>query len=286
MKLPFNNYSTIVLSLSLVLARWTQVSCEECACTFEATDPADCRVYGQMGDDVLIPWYRASQDCLDLFNIKDQAIDPVILDSIYGGDPASGVVNPNALVSFLKFNEGTTVANSIKLSLDDYFVEGTGGMAIFKTQILNANGETVDCQDDGVGDCWNALRDYFGTEAGTAAMTGIGETLYNQQALSLEKEQSIIRIRLCSEGSTAECEPLSGQIQEYVQKLAGSKDCSAYGLGPRTEALPFCNGDTTGSSSSQSTTNATKSISAAPGFLPTRISILGCAVLVLVIASL
>jgi hypothetical protein len=278
MKWHFNNYSSIVLCLLLVLVRWTQVLAQdECACSFQASDPADCRVYGQMGDQVLIPWYRASQDCLDVYKIKDQAIDPAILDSIYGGDPSLGEVNANALVSFLRFNGGTTVANSIKLSLDDYFEEGTAGTAVFKSQVVNSNGEAVDCGTEG--DCWNALRDFFGTEEAKPVITSIGETLYNMQALSLEKEQSVIRIRLCMEGSTTECEPLSGQIQEYVVNLAETKDCSAYGLGPGTQPLPFCNGDGTTSSTgattstSQNTTSTTKDISSARGLLQKSIGI-------------
>ncbi|CAB9502455.1 expressed unknown protein [Seminavis robusta] len=235
--------TTLVLLLQCIVC---QAQDDVCACAFQPEDPPECRVYGQLGDDVLIPWYRASQECLDVFQIKDQAIDPVILDSIYGSDPP----NVNALVSFLRFNEGSTVANGIKLSMDEYFVEESDtGRVIFKAQIMDANGNTVNCRDDGVGDCWNVVKDYLNTPEGQQEMTEIGVTLYNQQAVSLEKEQSLVRIRLCSDGATTECEPLSGQVQDKVQELAGTKDCSAYGLGPRTDNLPYC-----GSSSSSSTT--------------------------------
>ena len=54
-----------------------------CQCSFSSADPPDCVAYGQLGDGNLIPWSIASQECLDLYKIKDEAIDPGMLESIF-----------------------------------------------------------------------------------------------------------------------------------------------------------------------------------------------------------
>lgn len=69
-----------------------------CPCEFDGNDdPRNCRVYGQLGDDVLIPWYVASQDCLDKHNIKISAIPSYTLESMCNPP------NANAFVNYLKF---------------------------------------------------------------------------------------------------------------------------------------------------------------------------------------
>ena len=57
----------------LALAASVKAS-ENCTlCGFDAADAADCVVPGQLGDGELIPWARASQECLDVFSVRPRA---------------------------------------------------------------------------------------------------------------------------------------------------------------------------------------------------------------------
>lgn len=232
-------FSRLIFLLVLGAARRVEAQNEPCACTFTSTDPEDCRVYGQTGNHVLIPWYKANRTCLDVFNIKDQVIDNATLTSIFPepGSPA----NVNALVSFLKFNSGT-VATGVKLSLPDFFNETSTGGAQWAPRI-QIDGKIIDCEQ-ATSDCWNALKTYFNQNPDVTA--GIGKTLYDQQRLSKEKEQSLVRIRLCQDGPTPACGNLSHQVQE---KVDNQTSCSSFGLGPGNRTLSFC-GQNAGSSSS------------------------------------
>ena len=77
------------LLLALVLASAPLVSAlseqieTPCQCSFTSADPPGCVAYGQLGDGNLIPWAVASQECLDLYKIKDEAIDSDLLGSIF-----------------------------------------------------------------------------------------------------------------------------------------------------------------------------------------------------------
>ena len=74
----------IVSIVSALLFSGTFVSAESpCQCTFTSADDPTCVAYGQLGDGVLIPWSIASQECLDLFKIKDEAIDPESLANMF-----------------------------------------------------------------------------------------------------------------------------------------------------------------------------------------------------------
>jgi hypothetical protein len=79
-------------------------------------------------------------------------------------------------------------------------------------------------------------------------MQAIGVSLYDQQAVSREKEQSLVRIRLCSDSGTStsssRCETLSTQVQE-VLAANPSKYCSAFGLGPASYTIPGCDNAST-----------------------------------------
>ena len=229
--------AAVLLALVVLLAAPLAGAEESCACRFQQSDPADCRVYGQLGDGVLIPWHRASQECLDVFNIKDEAIPPSTLDSIFP-DGLDGEPRVSSMVSYLRFTSDA-VSTGIKLSLTDFFVQdASGSAAVFKEEIV-VDGQTVNCEDSQSA-CWRAVTDYFNTDEGMAVLKDIGETLYMQQAVSKEKEQSLVRIRLCSDGADPDCGALSDQVQDYVQDLGDSTFCSAYGLGPNTDDLPYC----------------------------------------------
>jgi hypothetical protein len=217
------------------LALWT-LSCfllqslaeDFCACRFNVSPASEdgCRVYGKLssaggGDDELVPWYRGSQDCLDAWNIRVRAIDEFTLEGIC---PADGEQpNVNALINFLRF-QGGAAADGIKLSYPQFFVQ-EGNQVVFVDE---------DCESD-ASTCWNNVRDFFA--ANPDEMVAICTDLYNRAANDLELEQSTLRIRLCQEDVTAECEPLWSQVNGFaVQNPSGA--CSDYGFGPAGLPLP------------------------------------------------
>ena len=68
-----------------------------CPCKFDGADKPDCRVFGQLGDDKLIPWHLAPQACLDAHRIKISAIPSHTLDGMCRPP------NANSFVNYLKF---------------------------------------------------------------------------------------------------------------------------------------------------------------------------------------
>ena len=210
-----------------------------CACQFLDSDPPDCKVYGQLGDDVLIGWSKASQECLDLHSIKVQSIDPNTLKGMFPNPDGSGA-NPSAFVNYLRFQAGTSAVNGIRLSFDEFFAEDVtrAGTAVLRETIV-VKGVTYECKPS-ENDCWNtALKTYFAEEPGKSEMEEVAVDLYNRQKLDRELEQSTVRIAICSESGDV-CEPLKAEIEDRKKNASG---CSAFGLGPaENEIPPSCTG--------------------------------------------
>ncbi|KAL9183262.1 hypothetical protein ACHAXT_005049 [Thalassiosira profunda] len=214
---------------------------EPCQCTFTSADPPNCVAYGQLGDGNLIPWTVASQDCLNLYKIKDGAVDPATLEGMFPNPDGTGG-SPSAFVNYLRFDSGS-VASGIKAGFPQFWEESatTAGKMELKDEII-VGGETVACSSDMGGsesDCYNAMKDYFAVDPGAAEMAGVGQQLHNAAAVSREKEQSLARIRLCEEGGAAECGATSEQVLE-VKAANPDKFCSAYALGPAGYSYPKC----------------------------------------------
>ena len=243
--LCFNHSITAAAALSFALLLGdipNKASAEApCQCTFTSVYPADCVVYGQLGDGNLIPWAVASQGCLDTFKIKDEAIGPKTLSNIFpNADGTGGSVS--GFVNYMRFNDGS-VASSIKAGFPQFYAESdvSPGKMDLLDEIM-VDGTTTSCSSGGGESyCYNAMKSYFGTEPGASEMAGVGEQLYNVAAVSREKEQSLVRIRLCQDGATAECGALSDQVQETMASNS-DKFCSAYGLGPAGYDYPKCGG--------------------------------------------
>jgi hypothetical protein len=225
----------------LLVFIWSSIISVESACdmcTFAGSDSDDCRVYGQIGDRNLIPWYRASQECLDEFQIKDEAIDPDTLSTIFpDSDGVGGSVN--GFVNYLKFNSGGTVVDGIKASFSIFFAENENDIITLRDK-FEFDGTSYDCSAC-ESSCYDAMKKYFSEEPGSSEMVEVGKTLYLAAATSREKEQSFVRIRLCNETATSSCEPLASQVTS-IRVNNSEKACSAYGLGPAGVAIPGCNG--------------------------------------------
>mmetsp|Transcript_8530 Transcript_8530/g.21319 ORF Transcript_8530/g.21319 Transcript_8530/m.21319 type:complete len:285 (-) Transcript_8530:139-993(-) len=253
--------SSLLLSLlALAPGALGQVSsCDQCK--FAGSDAANCKVYGQLGDDVLIPWALAPQACLDAFNIKDQVVNPQTLADMFpNADGTGGTIS--SVVNFLRFNSGAVVMG-LRASLPDFFVESTRtpGSVVFKDTIT-VDGTSYNCANS-ESSCWTAMRAYFATSKGAAEMANIGCNLYNTQANSREKEQSFARIRLCSDGAEAACGDLSTQVQD-VKVANPNKFCSAFGLGPAQNTIPGCTTGALGSSCSGAGSGGSGSPSGTP----------------------
>ena len=96
--LTMRNLYPIVATSILLLYPSTAANENVCPCEFDGNDDLqNCRVYGQLGNDKLIPWFVASQDCLDAHNIKISAIPSYTLESMCNPP------NANAAVNYLKF---------------------------------------------------------------------------------------------------------------------------------------------------------------------------------------
>jgi hypothetical protein len=231
------------------------VSAPPCQCSFSSADPPGCVAYGQLGDGVLIPWPVASQDCLDLYKIKDEAIDPSMLEGMFPAPDGSGG-SVSGFVNYLRF-DGGSVASGIQAGFPQFYEESdamAGGMELREEIVVD--GVTTVCSSDRGGsqsDCYNAMKGYFASEPGASEMAGVGRQLYNAAAVSREKEQSIVRIRLCEEGGAAECGATSVEV---LAKMEANPDkfCSAYGLGPAGYDYPKCFDGGEGASGTGSTT--------------------------------
>lgn len=219
-------FSSVIAALFLLLLPAAAENL--CPCKFDNDDPPDCRVYGQLGDGKLIPWHRASQQCLDAHSIRISAVPPSTLDGMC--DPP----NANAFVNYLKF-ESTSAANSIKQSYPQFW----DGDANPITLVPNING--VDCKKDASG-CWNQIKSYF--KSNPSEIEKNCQTFYNSAKKDKELEQSTVRIAICNdEVATADA---CGDLQSQVEQTKGenpNKACSAFGLGPvsgGSEKPPNC----------------------------------------------
>ena len=73
----------VLYAMALLSPLFSQTVSAACQCKFDGNDATDCVVYGQLGDGVLIPWVKASQECLDVYNIKVESVSSTQLLSIF-----------------------------------------------------------------------------------------------------------------------------------------------------------------------------------------------------------
>jgi hypothetical protein len=220
-----------------------------CQYTVPAALEPNCRVYGQLGDAQLIPWYRANQSCLDEWDIKVSSLDS---DALWKMCPYANVTNSSIqlLVNELKFNP-SPATKAIQAYYDQFWVESTTvpGSYVFLDTISDSRNNVIDCTLS-ESSCWNTIKEYFTNNP--SAVGQACQEFHARQRFNLELEQSTVRIRLCNEkGSSTSglCEPLQAQVAQY-QSANPTKQCSAFGLGPANNGtgLPVCDaGSTNGS---------------------------------------
>jgi hypothetical protein len=168
--------------------------------------------------DILIPWYRASADCLDAFRIKVTALDASQLSNIcVNGGSAS------ALVNFIRF-DGSAAANALASTLSPQYLVDTSANQDGSSYSLNAtivssadNTTILDCVISST-NCWSEIRRVL--QANTQLRSTLCQELYARAANGLELEQSTVRIAICNNlgSSTAinavNCTDLLTQIQD------------------------------------------------------------------------
>jgi hypothetical protein len=243
-------------------------SCDQCR--FGADDDTSaCKVYGQI-DGTLVPWTRASRDCLDVYSIQIATVDPATVGctTTTDDDPAANV---NAFVNAIRFE---TLPNSVRAGFGlDFFVQDSTRTSTY--YVLNDSitvvGTTYDCQAS-ENDCYNtALKTYFATDdEGRAEMADVCGTVQAKAFVDRELEQSTVRIRLCQEelsssssstasdntSSSSACQALAVEVAAKMAEFP-DQDCSGFGLGPVT-AIPGCSDeDDDDNKASPNTSNAT-----------------------------
>ncbi len=261
--------SFILLALAHVVifpATATTTTPTYCSCQYNVPyeAEADCRSYGQIGDDVLIPWCRANQTCLDEYQIRVAAIDRDVLLAICPYDNATDV-DIQFLLNEIRYNP-SPATRAIQASYPLFWIESNDTTSV-------GSYELVDVIYDGRNNpncvtsetlCYNTIREYFTihpNDLGTAC-----QEFHARQRFDLDLEQSTLRIRLCQEVAVPSvCEPLVSQIRE-IQNQNPSKACSAFGLGPGTQVVipTRRNSDCVGSNTLDVTSSMTSGTRNAP----------------------
>lgn len=229
-----------------MLFRWTLyslvalpvlVSAQQCdQCQFDSNDASDCTVYGTI-NGILVEWSRASQECLDAYDIKINTPDPSIVGC--GNTP-----NINSFVNAIRFG---TLENSVLGGLgNEFFVQGANGIYSL-SDAITVNGESFDCKAS-ESNCYNAMKDYFATTTGMREMQDVCGTLRAKVINDKENEQGILRTRLCQEiqmdGVVDACSILGGQVNQQMEKYP-DKDCSGFAFGTAAVTVPGCEGAAT-----------------------------------------
>ena len=240
-----------------------------CSCRYNVPfeDEAECRSYGQLGDDVLIPWYRANQTCLDEYQIKISAIDSEVLFEICPFENSTDV-DIQLLLNEIR-NNPSPATRAIQASFPSFWTESNTSIGSYELVDVIYDGRNNPNCIESETLCYNTIREYFTTrpnELGTAC-----KEFHARHRFDKDVEQSTIRIRLCQEvdgtstanssssnsDSIPNCEPLVSQIIT-IKGENPSKACSAFGLGPRTEQeLPICS-DTNNETDVASTSGASR----------------------------
>ena len=193
-------------------------------------------MYGQLRNRRLIAWEKATDFCLEFFNVHVNSLEHTDLPTLFpDADGQNAYVN--SFVDWLKYDT-SSVANDIKLGYREFW-DDDNGIAVLKKSIY-VGGVKVDCVGSTV--CYTTIKAYFRVEPGASELVTIGKGLHRQERMDKEKEQSLARIRLCHAGDTPQCGLLNAQVQ-LNKGQQPEKSCSAFGLGPGNITIPGCGPD-------------------------------------------
>jgi hypothetical protein len=185
-----------------------------------------------------VPWYRASESCLDSLEIDLAAIDK---DKMWDICPSANAdnVNVNRLQIFLR-DEDTEASNAIRALFPNLFQPGTNGTYDLLDTITATQAQIVDCTES-LALCWGAIGTYFGTVPDERAR--LCSEMHKLQIPTLIEEQTTAREALCGRDpmnvTFSDCEPLSSHIEEMKEKNSNA-ECSEFSAGAGNLALPNC----------------------------------------------
>ena len=233
--LPVTGYGTETASDSSGASSVTY-----CACQYNvpAEEEADCRSYGQLGDNTLIPWYRANQTCLNEYQIKVSSFDRETLVAMCPYENSTNV-SIQLLMNEIRYNP-SPATRAIQESYPNFWAESNVTEGTYElVEVIYDSRNNPNCIES-ASLCWSTIREYFTINVDEVGV--ICKDLHARNRFDMDLEQSTIRIRLCQEvdlGSDflSVCEPLQGQVAEK-RSMNPSTACSAFGLGPGSQALP------------------------------------------------
>ena len=221
---------------TIVLSAKFHVAAQECdQCFFTSDDADDCRVYGKI-DGVLVSWLKASEDCLDAYQIQNTGIDPFSV----GCDPSNVNTFVNSGLS------GGAIPNSVLAGLgvsEGGFYEGDD-LYVLKDNIT-VGGVSYDCEV-AKSNCYNAMKTYFADGEGAQEMADVCNKILGQVRVDRELEQSDARNRICQDikdGTTpaTDCGSLVDEVQSAVD-AEPDKICAGFAFGSGTTTAPGCEG--------------------------------------------
>ena len=218
---------------------------DECPCKFDGNDPDDCPVYGTL-DNELKAWPKASQACLDAYQIKKNAPDPTLI-----------CTSANSFVNALK--NGSLSSSTVKFGLGiphgGFWKESDTNpdIPVLKDSIT-IDGTTYNCEAS-ESDCYNAMKPYFGEdEEGMKEMDDVCTQMANAFINARELEQSLLRVRLCSESreNTAietDCMEMYNAIKSDLEANT-DLNCGGFGTGTQNMDIPCSDNSTSNSTTS------------------------------------
>ena len=230
------------------------------ACLFDGNDPADCIVYGKVGDEI-VEWNTGDGECKGYYQI-----------AITGINPTTSCRSINDFVNSLRF--GDLQYSDSKLGLGAaseggaFFYQNTdANNRIDMVDSITINGETTNCAAS-ANNCWTVMKAYFGDNGeGAKEMAQVCETLFNKVRVDRNLEESTLRIRLCmeeKEGNViiSECYPVAQQVKDLM-KTNPDLDCSGFGFESPLTSVPGCEKALEEVSSSTASTGGTSTSSTA-----------------------
>lgn len=277
----FPSVATVITSLLLLCLTTTTLAAESnstttyCNCQYtNSSTEANCRVYGLLGNatdasSVLVPWYRATQECLNDYKIKISFMDTSTLIAMCPNSNGTGAVT-NLIINEMKFNSLNPAVQALMKFYDEWFEEGnTADVYQLKNNITDDTGSVIDCESSS-SNCWNVISQYF--TKNPKDFEQICTEFHNRYRMNKELEQSTIRGRICQEispsstdlGVSTNCSDLAKQLNDIMATQPSDASCNRYQFGPSTRTVPTCsaNGSVTPNAD---TSTATKGTSNAVG---------------------
>mmetsp|Transcript_7590 Transcript_7590/g.16772 ORF Transcript_7590/g.16772 Transcript_7590/m.16772 type:complete len:309 (+) Transcript_7590:3-929(+) len=232
--------AALLLTTAPVSATEEVVSKSCNACTFwPEYDTKDCKVYGELHTGGLIAYDRASETCLDYYNVQVESITLETLKPIFPTPDGEGG-NVELLIDLLRDEADATsgaVYDLKRYSLPRFFREppGTEDQPLIFVETIQLGITRFDCTNNNGNDCWPALREYLSQPGSAGELSILGRRLWHAVQHEKEVEQQTVRMSICQDKvpSQTVCGNLVTQIENQWRGMTtGIDNCDLFGLGP------------------------------------------------------